>query len=663
MRSLQRKRPMSHKQKTDLLSRLPTEVELLESRQQIARVDCNIATIREMAENRMGSARYSQEHAPGPYQVDVHVDTSGIEEWLEEASEASSAVQDRLESIEGELAWRMDAAMEQAAQSHHVLKEIAVDSRRTQENTRIMSGELTQLKTISGLHLGIATTGLAMQRSANKTLEAIHESLEEGLEEIVDSLEDIEETLDDGFTSLEQAVVQSGTAIASRLDSVLAGQRWQAEVLGIAIARSSAFVASFIQKSVAALDRAQQARHAELIATMREPLSIEAEQKYQDALVNFGIRNMGVALRDLEEMFKRKSTHVLGWILFGQVSFACGRSREAKDAYALAAQYAWPNRREAPHQARAYNEALSRLAGLEYLQGNYADALAVLEKGIEKWQWWIADDLLNLELSDDLRMEWIRMLLRPEDPGKLRAQSLTPKRLTAQVKQFIRADDDFWSRVKTRGFWKEATTSPLFKPYAKQLAALNCGPFTKKVQGKRKRVISTPPPTPPHAPPPRVINYLQPIALEAEPFYEKMVRQIEEMADKEVIERFITRLWYGLGGSEFILQRHSYWQADLPYPQGQVGKLPEGYPASWGACCNQIHWLIEELQGVPKSIKERKERRIGILCRLESEVQQLYEWVDPQHQHSRDGGALTPNLAKLVELRDTVRRLLAELDL
>jgi len=133
------------------------------------------------------------------------------------------------------------------------------------------------------------------------------------------------------------------------------------------------------QELAQAQERSAVQRHQELIAAIRSPLHNEAEEKYNQALIQYRTRHFGLCARELREVFRRDSTHVLAWVLYGQLCSRRGLPALARSAFQRAASYALETRND-----QGYLVAILSLSRLERLVGNQKLAVKILGEALFK---------------------------------------------------------------------------------------------------------------------------------------------------------------------------------------------------------------------------------------------------------------------------------------
>ncbi|MEK9138051.1 MAG: hypothetical protein AAB393_13070, partial [Bacteroidota bacterium] len=141
--------------------------------------------------------------------------------------------------------------------------------------------------------------------------------------------------------------------------------------------RSSSKSIQAFQELARQKEEADERRKNEIVAAMPS-FEHAANQKYAHAVTQFDTGNYAQCVKDLDAVFKKKSTHARGWILYGLCAFVCGLPAMAKAAFRNAADYALHD-----GLMGLYVEAMLRFARLERLVHNHAQGLLILKEAIE----------------------------------------------------------------------------------------------------------------------------------------------------------------------------------------------------------------------------------------------------------------------------------------
>ncbi|MCR4311958.1 MAG: hypothetical protein NUV56_01605 [Candidatus Uhrbacteria bacterium] len=121
------------------------------------------------------------------------------------------------------------------------------------------------------------------------------------------------------------------------------------------------------------MEKSAARRHGELIALIRTPLLVEADERFLEAHEHFALQNYGLCLDKLRRVFDCRSTHVPAWLLFGRLSANRGQPAVAKASFRRAADHAMQQ-----ENIDGYVTAMIRLSHLERLVGNFVDAHKVM---------------------------------------------------------------------------------------------------------------------------------------------------------------------------------------------------------------------------------------------------------------------------------------------
>lgn len=240
--------------------------------------------------------------------------------------------------------------------SNEIGRETLSYLRRNGEQLEEIHVGINGLKRLGEANLTLLGISLLMQREGLGRLDAIEDrltSIDDNLVEIYDTLRDIET----GQAALTQAVKDGAERIAGALD------RGVERIVG----------------ALFDLDAHAEARHQELMRAMVTPRTIRAEEKFQQAVIQFRTGNISKALRELRKALEDDSTHMPALMLFGRCCYRQGRPREAKAAFRQTAALALDGQ-----DCETYIAAILRLSRLERLLGNKRAANVVLREAMNK---------------------------------------------------------------------------------------------------------------------------------------------------------------------------------------------------------------------------------------------------------------------------------------
>lgn len=305
----------------------------------------DLHALRELAEEQ---SLHDHPAPPGPYELSVDLQA------LDEVSERLTEMVEAQMEAAGEHSLMLMHQVEGERQTRLVLEDLL----EVQANNLLVTGAVA-----------LATSG-AVDR-LDYIADAIDES-NEWLEDIDCGIFNISNTLE----RIEEGLHEVGDDICREIR--VSGRR-AAKFLARRMTALSEAALRYQYEIAVSQERSAQQRHEELLRAVTTPLSNKAEEKYRQAMVQYQTRHFGLCARELREVFRHDSTHVLAWVLYGRLCSRRGQPALARAAYQRAVSYA-----AIAGNYQSYTVAVLSLSRLECLVGNWKRAQTILRDACQE---------------------------------------------------------------------------------------------------------------------------------------------------------------------------------------------------------------------------------------------------------------------------------------
>ena len=345
---------------------------------------------------------YSRENPIGPFEVSL--DPEKIEKALERGSEnLSDAIAQNSEEVTVAISHFSEEITDYINDSNIFLESITFNT----DCLPHIQEDLKHLREINRSNLVVSSLGVGFAiYHAERTLDSLH-SIDEGIYEINENLEEVNESLDsidegiyeinenleevnESLDSIDEGIYEINENLEELVNGVNVLGRVTNEGFRHLIRGQNVLSNQLVrihgeqQRSLNVLDANAGMRHTENLK-QRQALAgthyeLRAEEKYNDALIQYKTGNFTASIRDIRLALREKSTHFPSLLLLARLNVDRLQWSDAKDLLSQASKIA-----EKKGDFGGYENAMLSLIEIEEAVGNKKQARSLTIKAARKY--------------------------------------------------------------------------------------------------------------------------------------------------------------------------------------------------------------------------------------------------------------------------------------